>query len=174
MGFQHLSLPLVTLFAISPTISVSGQLAIYNSDFRQCSPAIRTKGELADSLRLMGVVDRVYEIQGSKVTEYYAMNTAEFLGFAGDTNKFDLKRLPYLNRTPMMRRFVRTYGPETAHDIRHGTLLPGMLMQDIVTLHGWPERRKKIKGESVWTYENFELRFYRQTLAEVIRTPSGS
>ena len=150
------------------------QMPVFNSDFNRCSQEISTKGELADSLRVMGIVDRAYDIQGTRVIEYYEMNTSRFVGFAGDTTKFELRRLPYLSRTPMMRRFVREFGPETAHDIREGLLVPGILMQDIVTLYGWPKKRRRENGLRTWIYEDFELQFDGQKLVNATDFRSGS
>jgi hypothetical protein len=130
------------------------------------------KGELGDSLRIMGIVDRTYEIQGVKVIEYYAMNTSEFLGFAGDTTQFNLKKLPYLCRTPMMRRLVKQFGPATAHDIRQGKFVNGILQKDILTMHGWPKKRKRENGTEMWLYEDVLLEFRKNTLIKA--TQSGS
>jgi hypothetical protein len=156
------------------TVQLTGQLPVYNSDFKRCSHEIQTKGELADSLRLMGVVDRSYEVQGAKVIEYYEMSTTSFLGFAGDTTQFDLRKLPYLSRTPMMRRFVRQFGPEVAHDIRQGEFVEGMDMKDVVELHGWPKKRIRENGDRVWRYPDFELRFNKKELVAVTKNPKGS
>jgi hypothetical protein len=122
----------------------------------------------------MGVVDRSYEVQGAKVIEYYDMSTTSFLGFAGDTTQFDLKKLPYLSRTPMMRRFVKQFGPEIAHDIRQGDFVIGMDMRDVVELHGWPKKRTRESGQRVWKYPDFELRFEKKELVDVAKNPKGS
>ena len=147
------------------------QLPIYNSDFKM-SKRIRSKGELGDSLKIMGIVDRTYEVQGAKVIEYYEMNTAKFLGFAGDTTKFDLRKLPYLSRTPMMKRLVKQFGPVTAHDIRQGRFLPGILKKDVLSIHGWPQKRKREKGQLIWMYDDVTLYFKGNTLTEFVRQGS--
>lgn len=130
------------------------------------------KGELGDSLRIMGIVDRTYEIQGQKVIEYYSMNTAEFLGFAGDTTQFRLKSLPYLSRTPMMRRLVKEFGPANAHDIKQGKFINGMLQKDILTMHGWPKKRKRENGIEMWLYDDVRLEFKKKTLVNVVQEGS--
>jgi len=144
------------------------QLPMYNSDFR-LSKHIRSKGELGDSLRIMGIVDRTYRVQGAMVIEYYEMNTARFLGFAGDTSQFDLVRLPYLRRTPMMKRLVRQFGPATAHDIRQGKLIPGILKKDIQLMCGWPDKRTRQDGKSIWVYDDISLKFEDGVLTAIMQ-----
>jgi hypothetical protein len=147
------------------------QLPIYNSDFK-LSRSIRSKGDFGDSLRLMGIVDRTYEIQGSKVIEYYEMNTARFLGFAGDTMQFNLRKLPYLSRTPTMRRLVKQFGPATAHDIRQGKFVPGILQKDILEMYSWPKKRKREGKKTLWIYETVVLEFEKGVLTQFTRQGS--
>jgi hypothetical protein len=158
------------IMSILPS-TATAQLPIYNSDFKYCK-GIQTKGELADLLGIMGIVDRTYEIRGARVIEYYEMSTAKFLGFAGDTTQFDLKRLPYLSRTGMMKRLVKQFGPETAHDIRQGKFVAGMLQKDILAIHGWPAKRKKEDGMMRWTYDDIILTFEKKKLADFMKTGS--
>jgi len=167
-----LLIPLMTCTTCVNTIPhLCAQLPVYNSDFR-LSPGIQTKGELGDSLRIMGIVDRAYDVQGARVIEYYEMNTARFLGFAGDTTQFDLKRLPYLSRSPMMRRLVKQFGPATAHDIRQGKFMPGILRKDILSIHGWPNKRRREDGKVLWIYDHIVLTFKRNILTEFMRQGS--
>jgi hypothetical protein len=128
------------------------------------SISIRSKGELGDSLRIMGIVDREYEIEGARVIEYYERSTAKFLGFAGDTTRFELKKLPYLSRTPMMRRLVKQFGPATAHDIRQGLFVNGILQKDILEMHGWPNKRKREGSKLYWDYDDVLLTFEKGRL----------
>lgn len=150
------------------------QLPIYNADFKMTSDAIRTKGEFADSLKIMSVVDRTYEIEGAKVIEYYERSSARFLGFAGDTTQFELRRLPYLTRTPMMRRLVKQFGPAFAHDIRQGAFHQGMQLRDVIELHGWPDNRRREGRKKIWTYDDFVLTFEKRELVNVVKTQKGS
>jgi len=150
------------------TLQLKAQLPMYNSDFR-LSRNITSKGELGDSLRIMGIVDRTYRVHGAMVIEYYEMNTAKFLGFAGDTSRFELRRLPYLRRTPMMRRLVQEFGPAIAHDIRQGKFVPGILKKDIQVMRGWPKKRKRQNGHTIWKYDDLVLKFEGQILVQVIQ-----
>ena len=147
------------------------QLPVYNSDFK-LMPGVQTKGELGQALHIMGIVDRSYTIQGTSVIEYYEMNTARFLGFAGDTTLFDLNKLPYLSRTPMMRRLVKQFGPTTAHDIRQGKFVPGILQKDILTIHSWPNKRKRQDRKTIWMYDHVVLEFEGRELIQFMKVGS--
>jgi hypothetical protein len=100
------------------------------------------------------------------------MNTARFLGFAGDTTLFDLNKLPYLSRTPMMRRLVKQFGPITAHDIRQGKFVPGMLQKDILTIHSWPNKRKRQDRKTIWMYDHVVLEFEGRELIQFMKVGS--
>lgn len=145
---------------------IMAQLPVYDADLVRM-PDIQTKGEFAQQLKVMGVVDRTYEIRGVKVIEYYEMNTARFLGFAGDTTQFDIRKMPYFSRSALMRRLVRQFGPATAHDIRQGLLLEGIRQKDILTIYGWPRKRKRLDGRPLWEYDKFTLQFENGILAVI-------
>jgi hypothetical protein len=117
-------------------------------------------------------VDRTYDVQGVNVIEYYEMNSAQFLGFAGDTTKFDFGQLPYLNRTPMMRRLVKQFGAVQAHDIRQGKFMQGILQKDILEMHGWPEKKKREGKKVTWIYDEVVLEFEDGILTQFTRQGS--
>jgi hypothetical protein len=173
MRLRNKPIFLISIYAILVccTGMLYAQLPIYNSDFKLL-PGVQTKGELGQALHVMGIVDRTYTVQGASVIEYYEMNSARFLGFAGDTSLFDLAKLPYLSRTPMMKRLVRQFGPQTAHDIRQGKFVPGMLQKDVLAIHSWPNKRRREKGKTIWTYDEVVLEFERKELTRFMKEGS--
>lgn len=146
---------------------------MYDSNL-EYAPHLMTKGELADSLNIWGIVDRMYYVQGTMVIEYYEMNSGKFLGFAGDTSRFDFEKMPYFRQSPVMRRLVRNYGPMKAHRILQGHLIAGLPKNDVLDLLGQPQKRKKVDGQRVWIYPEMKVFFENGELVGIERQHARS
>jgi hypothetical protein len=142
------------------------QLPMFDADL-QHTPHIQTKGELAQSTGVMGVTDIMNKVQGAMVIEYYASNTGDFLGFAGDTSQFDWHKLPVIQRIPVMRRLVKEFGPVQTLRIYRGELVRGLSKRDVIEIMGKPVKKKSRKGKQFWTYPEFTLVIDNNSVAEI-------
>lgn len=145
------------------------QLPMFDANLNY-TPHIITKGELADSMGVMGVTDVMNRVQGAMVIEYYASNTGDFLGFAGDTSQFDWYKLPVIQRIPVMRRLVKVYGPVKTLRIYRGELVPGLSKRDVIEIMGKPEKKKQRRGKQYWTYPEFTLVLENNSVTEILHT----
>lgn len=139
------------------------QLPMFDANLKR-APHLMTKGELADSMGIMGVTGILTRVQGAMVIEYFETNTGAFLGFAGDTTQFDWRKMKLFRRVPVMRRLVKDYGPVRTLEIYRGKLVPGLSERDIFEIKGRADKVSRKDGAEMWIYGSDTLIFRKNKL----------
>ena len=162
---RSIKAPLLLLFICSAGLATA-QLPMYDANFTH-RPELQTKGDLAGDQDVWGMVDRMYYIKKAMVIEYYEMNTGRLVGFAGDTTQFDLRKMQYFSRSPLMKRLVKAHGAYRAHSIYSGNIVTGISDKDVIEILGKPADKDKRDGIHIWTYDGLVLHLDKRKVIKV-------
>lgn len=104
-----------------------------------------------------------YELNGEWITELYDKRTGEFIGFQGDTTKFDFHKLKYLKRSKRLSYLIGKYSQPYADRIFQHKVWVGMSKDEAIESWGKPkdinttitenmEREQWVYGEGQYLY----------------------
>ena len=128
--------------------STSEAQNVYNQFFEM------QEGNLGDYLNTIPtrVVQQRNKIEGQTVIEIYEQGTGRFLGFRGDTEEFDIRKLPYLKRKSV-KKLLKQYEPGVAVAILQETVIHNMTSDEVQAAWGEPNKIEDNEEGILWRYD---------------------